>query len=116
MSLTISLAYQLSRIVILFRTVLMNSVNQAEGCSSKHSNDEIDHEHKAKRAKTDEDEMLALQNSARGFLTDLKNRVPKDFRPTGIRDDDIKFLKEIFQDETAGVIKTLFKCYLYRLN
>ena len=91
----------------------MNSVNQAEGCSSKDSHDEIDPEHQAKRSKTDEDERVALQISAQAFLTNLKNRIPKDFQLSGIKEDDIKLLKQIFKDDTEGVIKTIFECNLY---
>ena len=81
------------------RSVLMNSLDVAEGsCLELNPEYEASQEQVVKRLKIDAVENQRMIDRANKFLYELKNRVPPDFSPAAVNNDDLECLKEIFAD------------------
>ena len=75
----------------------MNSITIEEGASK--SLEEVDPELQEERDRRDAEAHDTLVNKAQQDLDDEKRKPAMDLRPTGISDQDLKFLRQIFPDK-----------------
>ena len=75
----------------------MNGVSIEEGGSK--SLEEVDPELQEERAKRDAEAHETLVTKAQQQLEDEKRKPAMDLRPTGISDQDLMFLRQIFPDK-----------------
>ena len=87
------------------RTVFVTNMSKKEGgCSTLRKDKPKDELELKKREERDRAQKDELVKDAEKFLSDIKKLKPQDFRPTAIKDADLKFLKTIFDNKALGML------------